>query len=548
MRRIYRRSLRLLIWLGVGSPETEEAVDFIVKADQMNDEKGLDATRTWLSDLSSKPEFMGTWIALATFFGRPWFRRSWVVQEYVIGSKQRAIWYCGPRQLCNSQVSDFLEFARQIHLSEALPRFRDEYRQRLRHMDTRHHDLLSREKYDTTSEITREASVNEISKNTVASFVEGLRSFADLNALTEAFSIATENGVAINDAYLTFWLGTIRQTKASDPRDKIYSILGLLEDSSSSGRLVGLDQDALIVDYNTSVQDVYSSLVQSIVLGTRRLGILSACEWRRKCETGRECENKNELVSRSWTPDWTAVFHGSILKVPPVTTQLGSEYGSVTLKHNYHAAGETDAQARFAEDLSTMTVKGFCWDTVEAVSARFVEGSSSFVNPKFEAQLYSCIHAAHSKSADLDAVQIGFLRALLKHDSSSLSESSMISFRSWLEEIEANAPHNPNSPDVTSTKSSTWRDSAFLNQVLNSIWTHRRLLTTTNGSIGQGSHGSQHGDMVCILLGCPVPMVLRRVDDHCILLGEAYFHGIMFGETLRGLENGSVHLEEFELH
>ncbi len=50
---------------------------------------------------------------------------------------------------------------------------------------------------------------------------------------------------------------------------------------------------------------------------------------------------------------------------------------------------------------------------------------------------------------------------------------------------------------------------------------------------------------MCIILGCPTPMMLRPMGDDYVLIGEACFHGIMFGEALQDLEDGVSGIEEF---
>jgi len=43
---------------------------------------------------------------------------------------------------------------------------------------------------------------------------------------------------------------------------------------------------------------------------------------------------------------------------------------------------------------------------------------------------------------------------------------------------------------------------------------------------------SQPANMVCVLLGGSLPVVLREVGEHCVLVGLAYVDGIMHGEAL----------------
>ena len=102
-----------------------------------------------------------------------------------------------------------------------------------------------------------------------------------------------------------------------------------------------------IVDYTASIQSVYSSLVKSLVESTKRLNVLLACSGR------------SLYIKRSWTPDW------SIPSLAPGF--MGFWYGSTedSKKDGFYSSGTEDAFATFAEDLSTMTVRGLRWDKVK---------------------------------------------------------------------------------------------------------------------------------------------------------------------------------------
>ncbi len=53
-------------------------------------------------------------------------------------------------------------------------------------------------------------------------------------------------------------------------------------------------------------------------------------------------------------------------------------------------------------------------------------------------------------------------------------------------------------------------------------------------------------DFICILFGCNVPVILRRFESTYWLVGEAYVHGIMNGETVE-YANTKYIVEEFML-
>ncbi|KAJ2893344.1 Heterokaryon incompatibility protein 6 like [Zalerion maritima] len=55
---------------------------------------------------------------------------------------------------------------------------------------------------------------------------------------------------------------------------------------------------------------------------------------------------------------------------------------------------------------------------------------------------------------------------------------------------------------------------------------------TRKGYVGMVPMDSQPGDIVAVLLGCPAPVVLRPKKNVYELVGEAYFHGFMDGEAL----------------
>lgn len=97
----------------------------------------------------------------------------------------------------------------------------------------------------------------------------------------------------------------------------------------------------------------------------------------------------SELVTRSWTPDWTQEFDGFLNRK--------TSFKEGRLVTDFSAAGNEDAHAIFAEDLSTMTIRGFVFDDVIFVSRCLVnlDYQSSFL--VCEARLRSLYECAAAK-------------------------------------------------------------------------------------------------------------------------------------------------------
>jgi hypothetical protein len=76
---------------------------------------------------------------------------------------------------------------------------------------------------------------------------------------------------------------------------------------------------------------------------------------------------------------------------------------------------------------------------------------------------------------------------------------------------------------------------------------HRRLASTNRGRLGLVRSKVRLGDLIVVLLGCSVPVVLRKSGQQYVLFGETYIHGIMNGEAMRDLDLGLYSMQEFAI-
>ncbi|RAL61874.1 hypothetical protein DID88_002937 [Monilinia fructigena] len=86
--------------------------------------------------------------------------------------------------------------------------------------------------------------------------------------------------------------------------------------------------------------------------------------------------------------------------------------------------------------------------------------------------------------------------------------------------------------------------------LISACWTmnRRRLIVSDKGIIGLGPLNSSKEDFMCILPGCRFPVILRKINHHYTLVGEAYIDTFMYGEGIHGVKNGLYDLEAFEIH
>ncbi|KAH8796087.1 hypothetical protein F5882DRAFT_396621 [Hyaloscypha sp. PMI_1271] len=84
----------------------------------------------------------------------------------------------------------------------------------------------------------------------------------------------------------------------------------------------------------------------------------------------------------------------------------------------------------------------------------------------------------------------------------------------------------------------------LVEQTLSGDW---RYFISPKGFMGLAKFRAQATDKICILLGASVPFVLRKVDDHYLLVGEAYIRGLMDGEAIIMMQKEEVKVETIDI-
>jgi hypothetical protein len=76
----------------------------------------------------------------------------------------------------------------------------------------------------------------------------------------------------------------------------------------------------------------------------------------------------------------------------------------------------------------------------------------------------------------------------------------------------------------------------------------RRIeVARVRGGTVYATESVEAGDIICILLGCPNPVILRPRERLYRVTGECFCHSVMQGEAMEWLTSGEFQLEEFTL-
>jgi hypothetical protein len=68
------------------------------------------------------------------------------------------------------------------------------------------------------------------------------------------------------------------------------------------------------------------------------------------------------------------------------------------------------------------------------------------------------------------------------------------------------------------------------------------------GYIGLADSRALPTDCICILLGAPMLFILRRQENHFLLIGEAYVHEFMYGEAIEMMRSGSFEVKTIDIY
>jgi hypothetical protein len=445
MCQIYSQLSRLIVWLGKSNMDSQKVISAMRSAN-------LDLDDMYCISKQGLPEIFSeeVWRATEMFFQRSWFNRAWVVQEFVLGGENISI------RVGEEEISP-----RELSALNCWWLMSDRPTRVFGIVHTRWVDL--------------ESGKYQYSRTPDSKYNFG--------------------------SSLLYWLDIIRGTLATDPRDKVFAAFGLAERHAQDSSL----SLKAIVNYETSVQDVYANLVKAMVNSTGRLDILLSCLAR------------GPRFHRSWVPDWRTSGFGGLQP---------NEDGEMWLLGKrviFKASLDKVACASFSDDMEIMHTRGFMLDVVSSCS-------SSLDRYRINESVIKWM--IEELVGDAENIPVKDLAILER----------TISVR-----------HPRVTFDLGTSKGREASASVPVEHVISSLTKkmqiYERYFFTSKYYLGKDiSRTVEEGDLICILFGCPLPVTLRKHThgdkEWYEFLRGVYVDGFMYGEAM-AMEG--IDIVDFEL-
>ncbi|KAF4632732.1 hypothetical protein G7Y89_g5395 [Cudoniella acicularis] len=307
MKNIYAKAVHVVIWLGKETAEDKDAFTLLSRFEKLFAEKGLvdvGTVENFLYGLALPAQESREWTALVRLFQRPWFQRIWVLQEAVMAQKMTVV--------CGSYFVGWT-LIHQVALS-----------------------------------VQRSGALGAYS---VEPHAPGITCIVVIESLKLAHKLPQ------NKDWTLLELLRLTRTKynATDPRDKVFALHGVVTDLSSIG-------DDAVVNYSKSMKEVYTDVAVHNLTKQKTLFCLA--------NAGLSVYPEN-LKLPSWVPDWS---HDNERK------------SILAVGANFNAALDTQPILSISEDKKVLTVRGFVFDVVSELNKVYAGRERIHMDPTVDTE------------------------------------------------------------------------------------------------------------------------------------------------------------------
>ena len=275
--------------------------------------------------------------------------------------------------------------------------------------------------------------------------------------------------------------------KSTDPRDRLYALLAMSR-----------QHKPLPVDYNCSARDVYRNFA---------VHCLRYHPYDDHLTLFNAVSSPGVVLDLpSWAPDHTATTkistHFSVWTFGKLWLRL---FGTRNEEKLYRGAGGRPQRLHFSSDLMILKACGIHFDTIRSVHK----------SPSLHIQL---------KQMKQYIVQEALDKLYFQPSKFTLEETVFQTACCDKAMLDDGLPYFRLSTSKNFFKTSVIAKYKSQGKVEYSteMCRARVLITTKNGYMGLAPLSSQVGDIVAVLVGQTFPFILRRTNDHYIMIGLAY--------------------------
>ena len=553
MDEIYAKAFKVVVRLGTDDESTASVLQIITKLasthrdfrqrnedpgdvfNDRNDYQDVEKLRT----LGLQGTTLSDWLDVVIFQGRGWFRRLWVLQEVPLARSIEVFW-----------GSYWVSFQDLVHGTSFLAR--------TSFLNVLTQLALPRQPNDTWKRFRRPAHMTALQMHV---FLQRLSSGSE--GYTTA--VPRVRDIYKDAVFLDLCLETASDQEATDPRDKIFGLLGFLKRAGQTHR--GM-QYPIEVDYKIDPASLFSSIASYIIRESSSLQLLTRV-------SSKYYETSVVRDLPSWVPDFS---------LPQVNTML---FGMTRLQGDAFSASGSDRPDQIAFMIQDhelhlrawiagevigigesgielykgkfeKTAKlilglpepyktgqspiGVLWRTIihdhadaqspapEALSASF----SGYLLTQMVKRVGRVVLAGHASRKDILSTMVN-LKALSNQDTSRIIPSLDTLLDGCVRAGISETACDPNVSHVVDAHRSKLYDDAYeYGRLLRT--SQNRPFCTSNALLGIGPHVVELGDLVAIVPSVKTPLLLHRKlelsQGYYELLGECYVHGIMHGEAL----------------
>lgn len=493
MTHIYTNATSVAVWLGPEADNSDLASKLLENFAAVRDKP--DKIQSLIASQVGKPG-MG---AIVSLFERDYWRRLWVVQE-VFNAKTITV-YCGSQKLPwhTYRLASYIFWRHRTDIDFYFP--------------------------GTSAPGFSQSISSNQSSYSQALVHQGPSSLPDVGSLTD-----------LGDASLLEIMRACRPKLTSDPRDKVFGILGILPEDTRA---------EFPIDYSLSVKEVYTNVVDYLLSTTERLDII-----RESIHFPQPSTNGGGTpLLPSWIPDWSHI-PGSSTSIP---TDLSASRDTKAEYRLLDSRRKLEISAIYLDSVSTrgIAVGTLCTDVADYLMAflhwrALLLGSNDADDDGGGDEHNVRVQEAFCRTLSLGQIptEYGAPRAWMTacyHVFASLTRE-LIPRMPLDRELRSHLKTNMNiQPDARR---------AFLQHHFAAKMMGRCLCVTEEGHIGMGSGFMAVGDVVVVPLGCATPVVLRPEGQRgeFRFVGDVYVHGYMEGKAVDQWELGQRQMRKFVIH